>query len=310
MKIVFFGSPEAALPSLNSLLAAGHSVSLVITQPDKPAGRGKALTPCPVKRFALEKKLPLLQPEKIRKAPEVVERLALLQPEIQIVVAYGQIIPADIIYLPRRHTLNVHFSLLPKYRGASPVAWSILSGETRTGVTIIELNEKMDEGDILAQTETDIRAEENARELESRLAVLGARLLLSTLDRLETGTRRPQDHSLATYAPKLKKDDGRLDWSLAAEEVGRRVRAFTPWPSAFSRLQERRLKILEGRGLAGPEPPQPPGTVLAVDRAGITVQCGQGSYLIARLQPENGKPMSGYEFSLGARLRSGLQFEF
>jgi methionyl-tRNA formyltransferase len=310
MKIVFFGSPEAALPSLNGLLGAGHEVSLIVTQPDKPAGRGKVLTPCPVKRFALEKKIPLLQPEKIRKAPEVVEQLALLQPEIQVVVAYGQIIPADIIYLPRRHTLNVHFSLLPKYRGASPVAWSILRGETRTGVTIIELNEKMDEGDILTQAETDIRVEENARELESRLAVLGARLLLSTIGQLESLARRPQDHSLATYAHKLKKDDGRLDWSLSAEEIGRRVRAFTPWPSAFSRLREQRLKILEGRGLAGPQGPQSPGTVLAIDRDGIMVQCGRGSYLITRLQPENRKPMSGYEFSLGARLRSGLRFEF
>jgi methionyl-tRNA formyltransferase len=310
MKIVFFGSPEAALPSLAGLLEAGHRVDLVITQPDRPAGRGKALTACPVKRFALEKRLPILQPEKIRRAPEVKEQLAALQPDIQVVVAYGQIIPGPIIYLPPRRTLNVHFSLLPKYRGASPVAWSILQGETRTGVTIIELNEKMDGGDILAQTEIEIQPEENARELEGRLAVLGADVLLTTLDRLADIVHRPQDHCLASYAPKLKKEDGRLDWKLTAQEISRRVRAFTPWPSAFCRLQGRQVKILEGRFSSGPpQPPRPPGTISDIERGGIIVQCGQGSYLISRLQMENRNPLPAYEFSLGARLRPGDRFE-
>ncbi|HEX9902165.1 MAG TPA: methionyl-tRNA formyltransferase [Acidobacteriota bacterium] len=309
MKIVFFGSPEAALPSLTGLLEAGHRLDLIITQPDRPAGRGQILTACPVKRFALEKNLPVLQPEKIRRAPEVMDRLAVLQPDIQVVVAYGQIIPGPIIYLPPHRTLNVHFSLLPKYRGASPVAWSILQGETRTGVTIIELNEKMDEGDILAQTEIDIRPEENARELEGRLAVMGAGLLLSTLDRLADVVRRPQDHCLASHAPKLKKEDGRLDWTLAAQDISRRVRAYTPWPSAFGRLQGRQLKILEGRLATSPRPPRPPGTISDIEREGIVVQCGQGNYLITRLQAENRNPMAGYEFSLGARLRPGDRFE-
>jgi len=309
MKIVFFGSPQAALPSLAGLLEAGHRVDLVITQPDRPAGRGQALTACPVKRFALEKNLPVLQPEKIRRAPEVMERLTVLQPDIQVVVAYGQIIPSPIIFLPPHRTHNVHFSLLPKYRGASPVAWSILQGEIRTGVTIIELNEKMDEGDILAQTEIEIRPEENARELEGRLAVLGTGLLLTTLDQLTDVVRRPQDHCLASYAPKLKKEDGRLDWTLAAQDISRRVRAFTPWPSAFCRLQGRLVKILGGRLSSGPRPARPSGTISDIDREGIIVQCGQGSYLITRLQPENRNPMSAYEFSLGARLRPGDRFE-
>jgi len=310
MKIVFFGSPEAALPSLSGLLAAGHSLDLVITQPDRPAGRGKILTASPVKRFALGKKIPVLQPEKIRKAPEVLERLAVLRPDVQVVVAYGQLIPDSILYLPPHRTLNVHFSLLPKYRGASPVAWSILCGETRTGVTIIELNEKMDEGDILAQTETEIRPEENARELESRLAVLGAGLLLSTLDGLPSPLRRPQDHRLASYAPKLKKEDGRLDWSLSAREISRRVRALTPWPSAFSRLRSRQVKVVEGRMLAPQDPlPRPGGTILDISREGILVQCGQGSYLITKVQPENRNPMTAHEYSLGARLKAGDCFE-
>jgi methionyl-tRNA formyltransferase len=309
MKIVFFGSPQAALPSLAGLLEAGHRVDLVITQPDRPAGRGKALTACPVKRFALEKNLPVLQPEKIRRAPEVMERLTALQPDIQVVVAYGQIIPSPIIFLPPHRTHNVHFSLLPKYRGASPVAWSILQGETRTGVTIIELNEKMDEGDILAQTEIEIRPEENARELEGRLAVLGAGLLLTTLDQLTAVVRRPQDHCLASYAPKLKKEDGRLDWTITAQDISRRVRAFTPWPSAFCRLQGRQVKILGGRLSSGSRPVRPPGTISDIDREGIIVQCGQGSYLITKLQPENRNPMSAYEFSLGARLSPGDPFE-
>ena len=310
MKIVFFGSPDAALPSLTGLLDARHRLELVITQPDRPAGRGKALTACPVKRFALARGLAVLQPEKIRQAPEALERLALLQPDVQVVVAYGQIIPASIIYLPPHRTLNLHFSLLPKYRGASPVAWSILRGETRTGVTIIELNEKMDEGDILAQTEVDIRPEENARELEGRLATLGANLLLTTLERLAEVVRRPQDPQQASYAPKLKKEDGRLDWGLSAPEIARRVRAFTPWPSAFGRLQGRQVKILEGHQTPGAQPSSKlPGTVLGIAREGILVQCGQGSYLIARIQPENRNPMTGYEFSLGARLGPGDGFE-
>ncbi len=310
MKIVFFGSPEAALPSLSGLLAAGHSVDLIITQPDRPAGRGKTLTASAVKRFALEKKILVLQPEKIRNAPEVLERLATLRPEVQVVVAYGQLIPGPILFLPPHRTLNVHFSLLPKYRGASPVAWSILRGETLTGVTVIELNEKMDEGDILAQAETEIRPEENARNLEGRLAVLGAGLLLAVLDRLAAPVRRPQDHRLASYAPKLKKEDGRLDWSFSAREISLRVRAFTPWPSAFSRLQGRLVKIVEGRVFSAQDPaPQPGGTILGLSREGILVHCGQGSYLITKIQPENRNPMTAFEYSLGARLKPGDRFE-
>ncbi len=190
MRIVFFGSPASALPSLQGLLERGHSVGLVITQPDKPAGRGRRMTPSAVKRFALERDIPVLQPFNIRTDGTVLGRIQDAGPDLNVVVAYGQIIPAPVIYFPRHHSLNVHFSLLPKYRGAAPVQWAVLNGEKETGVTIIELNEKMDEGAILARAGTTIGPRETAGELESRLAVIGAGLLLQTLDGLGPSRRR------------------------------------------------------------------------------------------------------------------------
>ena len=196
MRVVFFGSPEAAVPSFRALLEAGHEIPLIVAQPDRPVGRGRRLLPGPVKRFALERGIPVAQPEKIRLDPEILDRLRAAAPDIQVVVAYGQIIPMTIVSLPPRGTVNVHFSLLPRYRGAAPVAAAIAAGETRTGVTIFSLNEKMDEGDILAEEETPIGPSETAGELEARLASLGAGLLLRTLDRYDEITPRAQDLSL------------------------------------------------------------------------------------------------------------------
>ncbi|MBN2199303.1 MAG: methionyl-tRNA formyltransferase [Candidatus Aminicenantes bacterium] len=308
MRLVFFGSPEAALPALERLLGDGHEVAAVVTQPDKPAGRGKLLTPCAVKRFALSRGLAVLQPERIRNDPSIKDRLEDVRPDVHIVVAYGQILPAPILFLPRRRTLNVHFSLLPKYRGAAPVAWSILRGETRTGVTLMELNERMDEGDILAQEETDIRPDETAASLEKRLAVLGAGLLAESLGRIDRLERRPQDSRLATYAPKLRKEDGRLDWAQEAEAVDRRVRAFTPWPSAFTGFRDRRVIVLEGRVNPENTGKSVPGTILSSSGEGLRVACGRDIYVVERLQPENKKPMSAWDFSLGARIRDGERF--
>jgi methionyl-tRNA formyltransferase len=304
MRAIFFGSPEAALPSLAGLLGAGHTVELVVTQPDRPSGRGRKLTAPPVKRFALERSIAVLQPERIRKDQAAFETIRDVRADIHVVVAYGQIIPASVIDLPRHHSINVHFSLLPKYRGACPVQWALLNGEERTGVTIFRLNEKMDEGEVLATTETDIRAGENAGDLEDRLARIGADLLLETLTRIDTIVPVSQDHEKATLAPKIRKEDGALDWTSEAVRVDRKVRAFTPRPSAYILFKERRLILLKGMVLAGTKDKGAPGEVVAVRREGIDVRCGdQTLYRIQRLQPENKGPMDAFAFSLNGRIR-------
>ncbi len=310
MKVVFFGSPAAALPSLERILRDGHAVELVITQPDKPAGRGRALQACPVKLFAESRGLPVHQPERIRKDPRSLELLQAIQPDIAVVVAFGQIMPASVIYLPRWHTVNVHFSLLPKFRGASPVAWAILAGEKRTGVTIFELNEKMDEGDVLLWEEMDVLAGETTGELEARLAEAGAGLISETLARRESMTLIPQDHSAATYAPKLKKEDGLIRWTEPAEIIDRKVRAFTPWPSAFTSLGGLRLQLTRGRPLPDPACGLPPGHIIEWSREGLKVCCGQGTaYLVERLKPENKREMSAADFSRGAQAKLSAWFE-
>ena len=309
MRVVFFGSPEAALPSLRDLIAAGHEIPLVITQPDRPVGRGKQLLPGPVKRFARDHGLPVVQPEKIRRDLEILDRLRAAAPDIQVVVAYGQFIPMPVVALPRHGTVNVHFSLLPRFRGAAPVAAAIAAGETRTGVTIFRLNEKMDEGDILSGEETPIGPAETAGELEARLAEIGAGLLLRTLAEIETIVPRPQDHSLATLAPKLRKEDGLLEWKRSAVEIDRSIRALTPKPSAFTRLHDGRLIILAGRpdeGVASPTHQGPPGTIVGMSKMGISIACGGGTrYLITRLHPENRVEMDAHAFTLGGGIQTG-----
>ncbi len=306
MRTVFFGSPASALPSLNKLLEAGHSIELIITQPDKPSGRGKKLMSSAVKKVALELNIPFYQPLKIRKDPVALEKIKDIQPDVNIVVAYGQIIPSSIIYLPWHNSVNVHFSLLPKYRGASPVQWALLNGEEKTGITIFELNEKMDEGDILAQEEVEILPEENAAELEARLAQKGADLLIRTIAQIDKLAHRPQDHSQTTYAPKLRKEDGRIDWTKDAIQIERQVRAFAPWPAAFAFLQNKRIIFHKGRKKEGMAQPCSPGEILGVKKEGIEICCGKGSvYLIEILQPEGKKKMDAYSFCLGSRIKAG-----
>ena len=306
MRIVFFGSPGAALPSIERLLEAGHSIELVITQPDKPAGRGKESTPPPVKEAARRLGIPTLQPEKIRKDPEVLAALGKVAPDIIVVVAYGQIIPSAIIDLPHRKSVNVHFSLLPKYRGAAPVQWAILCGEQKTGVTIFKLNERMDEGDILSQLETDIGPRENARELEERLGRLGADLLVRTLEKIDELPHLPQNHARATLAPRLHKDQGKIDWGKAAVSIDRMVRAFSPWPGAFTFFRGQRIIIHAGSPLTGTSSPPEPGRIAEVRREGPVVVCGGGSaYLIERLQRENRKEMAAADFLRGTKIKTG-----
>lgn len=309
MRIVFFGSPASALPSLKKLLESNHSIEFIITQPDKPSGRGKKVFPPPVKKIALDQNIPVYQPEKIRKDAEALKKIKKIQPDLNVVVAYGQIIPSSIIYLPKYNSINVHFSLLPKYRGASPVRWAILKGERKTGITIFELNEKMDEGDILTQEEFEILPDEGAVELEARLALKGAKLLTETIAKIDEIKPRKQDHSIATYAPLIKKEDGRIDWINDALHVERQVRAFTPWPSVYTFLGEKRVKIHNGRKIEDRIEPFSAGEILGVKKEGIEVCCGEGSvFLIESLQPENRNKMDAYAFSLGAKIKPGDKF--
>ena len=307
MKIVFFGSPVLALPSLKKLLETDHSIDLIITQPDRPSGRGKKLMPCPVKKTALDLNIPYYQPLKIRKDEIALDKIKEIEPDLNVVVAYGQIIPSSIIYLPRYNSLNVHFSLLPKYRGASPVQKALLDGEAKTGITIFELNEKMDEGDILVQEEVNVFPDENAADLEARLAQKGADLLIKAIAQIDKLKHRKQDHSQATYAPKIRKEDGKIDWTKNSLYIERRVRAFTPWPSAYAFLKDIRIKIHKGRKIEKEATPgSSAGEISGIKKEGIEVCCGEGSiYLIESLQPENRKRMDAYAFSLGAEIKPG-----
>lgn len=310
MRIIFFGSPRCALPSLEKLLDDGHRIELVITQPDKPSGRGRAATPPPVKEFAQSRGISVLQPEKIRQDEKAIEALKEINPDIIVVVAYGQILPAAIIYLPTFKSVNVHFSLLPRYRGAAPVAWAILRGEEKTGVTIFELDEKMDEGDILAAEEVAILPGENSQSLEMRLSQVGAELLVRTLREIEHIRHSPQNHSQATYAPRLKKEDGKISWTKEAAFVERMVRAFFPWPRAYTFLKHQRLIILRGRALAQVTSSRRPGQILEARKEGLAVCCGGGTvFLVERLQRENRKEMDAASFLRGIKIEPGDSFE-
>lgn len=230
MRTVFFGSPPAALPSLEALLRAGHSVELVVTQPARPAGRGLRPVPSAVGAFAAGRGLPVLESARIRTDAATAGRIRAAAADVHVVVAYGQIIPRDIHYPPRYHSLNVHFSLLPKYRGAAPVQWTVLNGDPETGVTVIELDDRMDEGDILAREPVAVRPRESAAALEGRLAAVGAGLLVRTLAAIDTVPRLPQDDAAASLAPKVRKEDGRVAWTETAAAVDRRILALADRP--------------------------------------------------------------------------------
>ena len=274
------------MPTLRALHDAGHELALVVTQPDRPGHRLR-LTPPPVKVLAAERGLPVFQPERIR-APEAVTRLADASPELAVVVAYGQIIPASVLELPPRGIVNVHASLLPRWRGAAPIAHAILAGDGETGVTIMQMDQKLDHGPILSVRATPIGDRENAAELGERLAELGAELLVETLPRLDAIVPREQDHEAATLAPKLSREDGELSWQLGAVDIDRRVRAFQPWPGVTLPLRGERVKVLRGRPAAGHGEP---GQVLAVGAAGVEVAAGDGSYVLEEVQPPGRRPL-------------------
>jgi methionyl-tRNA formyltransferase len=308
MRIVFLGSGAFAIPSLEALVASGHDVAAVVTQPDREKGRGRGLAPPPLKPIALRLGLPVLQPPRIRDAAAV-EQLALLRPDLLVVVAYGQILPRLVIDIPPSRTVNLHASLLPRYRGAAPIQWAIARGEQATGVTTILIDEGLDTGPILLSQASPIDPDETAGELERRLALLGAPLLVDTVEGLAGGrlTPRAQEHAQATTAPLLRKADGRLDWRQPASVLARLVRAFNPWPGAQARLGSRSIRILRAR--PGKAANGAPGEVLSMGGEGLVVACGEGTCLeILEVQPENRRPMSAADFVRGARMEAGSGF--
>lgn len=309
MKIVFMGTAEFACPSLEALAGAReHTVAGVVTQPDRPSGRELRLTPSPVKRTALKHHFPIFQPDRVREK-SFIETLRYLKPELIVVIAYGQILPKEILELPRHGCINLHGSLLPKHRGASPIQAALLHGDKVTGVTTMFMDEGLDTGDILLQEKTRIKDEDNAQSLHDRLAPLGAKLLLETIELIARGkaVRKPQDHSKASVCKKLKRENGKIDWTMSAEELWNRVRAYNPWPTAFTYIPaERRPKLLKiWKATVTTEKPHPPGTVVRLEEKGITVATGKDALLIEQLQLEGGRRMSAKEFFRGRHLQVG-----
>jgi methionyl-tRNA formyltransferase len=307
-RIVFFGTPSFALPTLQSLLGGRDQVVGIVTQPDREKGRGRKVVISPVKELALRYGLVPLQPEKA-KEETFQEALRDLQPDIMVVVAYGQILPKSVLTIPKHGAVNVHASLLPKYRGAAPIAWAILKGERKTGVTTMVMDEGMDTGDILLQREVPIGVVDTCETLHDRLASLGAQLLLETLKKMKAGNIRsvPQDHAKATHAPPLKKEDGHIDWKKEALQIDRQIRAFNPWPGAFTKWGNQLLKIYQGE-IRERTPVEKAGTVIWVGSDFMEVEAGKDSFLIKEIQLEGRRRMTLREFLSGHPIPVGTVF--
>ncbi|MGH7859238.1 MAG: methionyl-tRNA formyltransferase, partial [Candidatus Binatia bacterium] len=302
VRIVFMGTPAFAVPSLAVLFEAGHEVVGAVTQPDRPSGRGQSMQLSPVKRYALQRRLLVEQPERLRD-PAFLERLRALSPELLVVAAYGKILPKAVLDLPLRGAINVHGSLLPKYRGAAPIQRALLAGEATTGITIMQMNERMDAGDILLQREVPIRPDDTGESLQARMAETGASALIEALYLLERGELLavPQEDREATLAPMIRKEEGEIDWKRNAEEIERAVRAFFPWPSAYTRLRGKLLKIL--RGAVAPHADALPGTVVETAGEAIRIATGAGSLACLELQLEGKRAMSARELVSGRLVR-------
>ena len=306
IRVLFMGTPDAAVTVVRALHAhSGTEVCGVVTAPDRPRGRGRRVQPPPVKVWALSERRPVLQIPTLRR-PEIVQALQAWSADVFIVTAFGLILPADVLQMPRYGCLNVHFSLLPKYRGAAPVAHAILAGERETGVTIIRMTERVDAGPILAQRAVPIRPDDTAATLERRLAEIGARLLIETLEPYVRGqlTPVPQDETRATYAPKLTKDAGRIDWRQSAVQIERCIRAMDPWPTAFTYWRGRLLKIWKARVVDLPRTASP-GTTVYVNKRRWIVACGEGGLELLEVQPEGRSRMPVQAFLQGHTVRVG-----
>jgi methionyl-tRNA formyltransferase len=301
-RIVFFGTPSFSIPSLERLFQGPDEVMAVVTQPDRERGRGRKKTPSPVKEFALKHGIALHQPEKV-KEDFFLEAMKCLGPDLFVVVAFGQILPKPLLEIPRFGAVNVHASLLPRYRGAAPIAWAILRGEKKTGITTMLMDEGMDTGDTLMQAEIPIEKEDTGETLQEKLSFRGGELLMETVEKMKAGIifPLPQDHSKATYAPPLKKEDGRIDWKRPTDQINLQIRAFNPWPVAFTGWNDRLLKIYRGEVRMGVSRGGE-GSVVWVGSDFIEVQTGNGSLLIREVQPEGKRRMSVRDFLSGHHL--------
>ena len=309
MRIVFMGTPDFSVPALEALVEGGHEVVAAITQPDKPKGRGKAVLMTPVKEKAMELGIPVYQPVKVRE-PEFVEKLRQMEPDAIVVVAFGQILPKSILEIPRYGCVTIHASLLPKYRGAAPIQWAVIDGERESGVTTMFMNEGLDTGDMLEKEAVTLDPKETGGSLHDKLSAIGGRLILSTLKGLEDGTLKgtPQTDEGTCYAKMLKKSLGDIDWTMDAAAIERLIRGLNPWPSAYTCLHGKTLKIWDGDVLER-EYGVEPGTVAEVAKDRLVVQTGQGSLAIRSLQLEGKKRMDAGDFLRGYAVEAGTRLE-
>ncbi len=308
MRIVFMGTPDFAVPVLEAIVGAGHTVAGVVTQPDRPKGRGGAVLMTPVKEKAIKLGLPVCQPEKVR-APESVETLRELEPDAVVVAAFGQILPPAVLEIPRLGCVNVHSSLLPKYRGAAPIQWAIINGEKETGVTTMMMDEGLDTGDILERVSVPIAPDETGGSLHDKLSRAGAELIVSTLAKLEAGTlvRTPQTDEGSCYAGMLKKSMGDIDWTMDAGAIERLIRGLDPWPGTYTCWNGKTLKIWKAVVIPG-EPAGVCGEVVRAEGASLFVKTGRGTLALTQLQPEGKKRMGADDFLRGYPVRTGTVF--
>ncbi len=309
MKLIFCGTPRFAVPTLEKVIARGHNVELVICQPDEPVGRGYKIVAPPVKELAARAGIPVFQPAKL-KIPETMEFVSKYRPDAIVVVAYGRIIPPWMIELPRLGCINLHASLLPKYRGAAPIQWAIVQGDSVTGITTMKIDPGLDTGDMLLVREETIRDDDTSETLAARLSIIGADLMIETLDGLERGeiTPRPQDHSKATLAPMLKKEDGKIDWTMTAQQISWRVRGLRPWPGAFTFFRGKNFHIWTARPASAADAVEVPGTLTA-EGVRLFAACSGSSRLeLLEVQVEGKKRLPARDFLNGVRLTPGERF--
>jgi methionyl-tRNA formyltransferase len=307
VRIVFMGTPRFAVPTLEGLVTSREDIVAVVSQPDQPAGRGQKVTPPPVKEYALGKGLTVLQPLKM-KDPTFLGQLQGLKPDLAVVVAFGRILPPEILKIPRLACVNVHASLLPKYRGAAPIQWAVMNGETETGVTTMMMDEGMDTGPILLQERTGIAPEETAGQLAYRLSELGAQLLIRTLELLKQGQiePRPQDPALATYAPLLKKEHGKIRWEDTARKIHDLVRGTDPWPGAYTIYKDQHWRIFKIRVVNEDQTVGKPGQILKVEKRRAQVAAGRGVLAIEELQAPNSRHMKFQDYLAGHPVEEGV----
>ena len=309
MRVIFMGTPDFAVGTLEEIVAAGHEVVLVVSQPDKAVGRSKALKYTPVKACALAHGIEVYQPERVRNE-ECIEYLRSYEPDIIIVEAFGQLIPKAILDMPCYGCVNVHASLLPKYRGAAPIQWAVINGDPVTGVTTMRMDEGLDTGDMIMKREVALREDETGGSLFERLSEAGAKLCVETMAAIENGTAgyTPQDHEQATHTKKIYKEMGSIDWSRDAQTIECLIRGLDPWPSAYTRLNDRTLKIWKAKVIAG-DSDMPPGCIVKADREGLLVQTGEGMLLLTEVQLEGKKRMSAEAFLNGCPVEAGTYFK-